>query len=118
MWKGNEFLYSVKILKAIAENYFTLYDGVSFREGNLLTDPLSIAEYKADFDNALNALGKGHWDGEYPSRVNHFSDLQHVILIDIRTQSLNHHENTHIRSQAYHLMKVYLNEGLIPCQNE
>ena len=75
MWVNNQYFYSTKMLKVIAESYATIYDGFSPREGRLIMNPQAITEYKADFDIALKNIGKGIWTGNIDGRS--FKDFRH-----------------------------------------
>ena len=60
MWKGDEYYYSVGTLRTIANNYDTVYDGLTF-VFHTVTNPWEIAEYRADFDVAWKALPQKMW---------------------------------------------------------
>ncbi len=84
-WVNDEYFYTSGILKAIAANYPRLYDGfpVSWRRDEYSL--ISIAEYKADFDRALQAIGKGNWTGKlmpwpYYKR---YGKCQRTVIADI-----------------------------------
>jgi len=90
-WDNNKYYYSFKMVQVIAGNYTKIYQGI----GNI-TNPFNIAEYKADFDTALNRLGRGHWDGNildgydevirefgYFTRYRGYGKLQICIIADI-----------------------------------
>lgn len=51
----------------------------------LEVNPWKIAEYKADFDIALDAIGRGHWVGEIMEYkyYRNFSKYQRLIIADI-----------------------------------
>jgi hypothetical protein len=62
MWRGLDYQYSKTVLKAIATYYGqdTIY---SVLDRIIACDPCSVVEYKADFDMALCAIGRGKWCG-------------------------------------------------------
>lgn len=112
MWVNDTYYYSKGILKAIARNYERLYaDGESHQL-------LSIAESKADFDRALDLIGKGHWMGLVG---NHFGDYrpfgrrQRIIIADIldisdyKLQAWGFPDPRTLRSRAYRDMLDVLN---------
>ncbi len=116
MWNGDRFYYSVKILKAIAGSYSILYDGLSFRETSEIVNPISLAEYKADFDTALRGIGRGKWEGDIKGDFGDykgFGKLQRVIIaniLGIPDKGLTgFYDIPKLRSIGYHLMKAYLN---------
>lgn len=115
-----DFHYSRKLLEAIAENYLELYqDGLPLNEDRLETNLFNIAEYKAEFDQALNSLGKAKWDGEIissePSDYRQFSRLQRIIIADIigwddsLLESQGFYRVSQLRGIAYHWMSDFLN---------
>uniref|UniRef100_A0A6M3LWG1 Uncharacterized protein n=1 Tax=viral metagenome TaxID=1070528 RepID=A0A6M3LWG1_9ZZZZ len=83
-WDNDEYTYSSRVLRIIAESYIALYDGVSFRVGQILTDPLGIAEFRADFDNALSSIGsKWRLNGSDFKHYHKYSPLQRAVIADI-----------------------------------
>ncbi len=57
-WEYGKFYYTTALLRSIAENYATIYEGFPLSWDTEETNPWSIAEYKADFDMALKGVGK------------------------------------------------------------
>ncbi len=118
-WRDGKYYYSSGVLKAIAANYATIYEGlpVSWRrdEYNLW----SLAEFKADFDIALKAIGKGHWTGNISSSkfrdFLRFGRCQQVVIADIfgitddELLKLGLYNLPQLRGYAYYLMKTCLN---------
>ncbi len=120
MWKGNRFYYSSNILRVISQNYLELYDGLSFRENNLLTNPNELAEYKADFDNSLRSLGRGNWSGQVDrefKQYTNYNKLQRIVIADIMSipdeelTRMRFNDIMGIREYAYYRMKKFLNGG-------
>jgi len=84
MWVDDVYFYSVKTLKVIAENYKTIYDGLPLYYE--VYNPFKLAEFKADFDRALSAIGRGKWTGIKGSKISNyrgFGRLQKVVIADI-----------------------------------
>jgi hypothetical protein len=112
-----DYRYSVRVLKAIAEDYGSVYeDGLSFKDGDRITDPSVLAEYLCDFEQALSSLGR-KWEGltslEFKCYYK-YSIYQRVIISDILgilPEELEKYikEAESLKRYAYHLMKQYLN---------
>ena len=84
MWVDNVYFYSVRTLKVIAENYKAIYDGLPLYYE--VYNPFKLAEFKADFDRALSAIGRGKWTGINGSKISNyrgFGKLQKVVIADI-----------------------------------
>lgn len=107
MWVDKEFFYTKRLLRSIAENYHSIYQGFRVSLSRDETNPWRIAEYKADFDMALNSIGRGHWDGELKD-IRYFGQLQRVIIFDITQEGI---DNPRLKSYAYFLMCKFLNGG-------
>lgn len=116
-WSGPDFHYSIKVLKTIAENYIELYEeGLSFREGDVITNSFSIAEYHADFDQALSSLGK-KWElkGLSFKDYRHYNKFQRIVVADIlgvsdeELKRLRFRDIIELRKIAYGRMKLFLN---------
>lgn len=104
MWENDTYIYSKRMLQNIAANYSTLYEGLPTLYDDI-TNQWSLAEYKADFDQALSHIGKGYWTGELTdSRL--FGKLQRIIIADIQGSP---GINQRLRSYAYYLMCKHLN---------
>ncbi len=109
-WRGNSYFYTIGILKAVASVYETVYDGLiiaEYRVGN----PWSIAEFKADFDVALNAIGRGEWRGLTSYDFNAykgFSRRQRVVIawiLDITDYELMGRGFTEVRMLRHRAFK-------------
>ena len=119
MWIGDKYIYSKSLLKNIAENYLTIYDGlpVSWRADIYVL--MRIAEYRADFIMSFNKLGQfhnkkpPHWDGELKpfKYFKPFSRSQKIIIADIlKIETLPDYYNPEqLKSRAYTWMLKYLN---------
>jgi len=60
-WQDDTYFYTYSTLEQIAECYRNVYEGIEFYSRNglyygLERNPLSLAEYKADFDMAWGKL--------------------------------------------------------------
>lgn len=113
-WEGETYIYTKGILKAIARNYFSLYDGIP-TVSSQITNPWAIAEYRADFDNALNLIGKGKWKGvPVPafSQYKGFGKFQQIIIADVlgmKDEELPFYRIPQLRGRAYSWMADKLN---------
>jgi len=117
VWRDDKFYYSTRILKVIAENYTSLYDGLEFRSGQLISNPWALAEYKADFDVALQTIGQGNWTsnlGKFKD-YHYFDRLQQIIIADIfgitdyELEGLGFYSIPRLRGYAYFQMVKVLN---------
>ena len=86
-WIKDEYIYSKGILRMIAENYQTIYEALPVSWRIEIYNIHSIVEYKADFDTALNAIGRGHWDGSTEGKefkdFKYFGRLQQIVIADV-----------------------------------
>ena len=115
----NPYFYSVGTLKDIAACYSQ--EGIEFHRHKIYRytdlDPWSVAEYRADFDRALNGIGRGHWDGTIHEFkfYRHFGRLQQIIIADIvgitdnELTGLGFYQIPQLRGRAYKWMANYLN---------
>ena len=116
MWQGDTFVYTKKILRVIADNYCSIYEGLPSGEGSI-TNPYAIAEYKSDFDRALNSIGRGHWDGELREYKYYkgFGKLQIMVIADILgvpdSELWRYDDIPRWRGYAYYRMASFLNGG-------
>ena len=118
-WQDETYFYSVKILRVIAENYTSVYDGLEFRPGHLITNPWALAEFRADFDVALQSIGKGRWTGNINGHkfkdYYHYGRLQRIVIADIfgmsdyALEGLGFYDIPRLRGYAYYLMCCVLN---------
>lgn len=118
-WVGDTFLYSSKLLRVIAENYVCLYDGIPTWQSEI-TRIWDIAEFKADFDMALDAIGTGDWHGigglELKSYI-YFDRIQQSVIADIlqvedrELARCGFYDISRLRVIAYSRMKSFLNGG-------
>lgn len=117
MWVGDQFFYSKRLLKIIAENYCNIYEGLPLSSGVEVTNPWAIAEYKADFERALQSIGRGKWDGEVTEfkHYRNYGKLQRIVIADIlgiRDIELEgFYSVPRLRGYAYYLMCLFLNNG-------
>jgi len=117
MWLGDKFIYTSKTLKLIATHYWQLYGGLDFGDFTE-TKLFSLAEYKADFDLALRAIGKGHWTGDMTDcqfkDFRYFGKLQKAIIADIYGMPLL---DNRLRGYAYYRMRTFLNGEIYDQEN-
>ena len=119
MWVGDKFLYTKGLLKKIASSYDNIYGGLPLLRGEI-TDPFAIAEFRADFDLALNSIGRGKWNGVTSGNFKdyrHLGRLQRIIIADVmgindwKLEGLGFFDSARLRGYAYSLMAKYLNGG-------
>lgn len=118
-WIKNEYIYTKKLLKAIAGNYQLIYEGLPLSWKTEIYNPWSIAEYKADFDIALDSIGRGYWAGELNGSnladYKRFGYLQRIVIADILGKSnkelsgLGFYQISQLRGRAYRWMANRLN---------
>ena len=119
MWIGNNYFYTKRTLKAIAENYISIYEGLPLSLRSEVTNLWALAEYKADFDIALNSIGRGKWTGEIKrfKDYRHYGRLQQIVIADIlgidnfELEGIGFYDVPRLKSYAYYLMCKKLNEG-------
>jgi len=124
--KWDKYYYSIGTLRDICASYSHIYQGIEFYRNGFYrytdTDPWSIAEYKADFDIALQNIGKGKWAGEIEGRkfrdFRYFGRLQQIIIAiimgvnDCELEGLGFYGISRLRGYAYYLMRSFLNNGV------
>jgi hypothetical protein len=122
MWKGLDYHYSKMVLKAIAAFYgqdtiYTVLDRIVAR------DPCSVTEYKADFDRALNQIGRckdwGNQDIEDVKwkECRKYGIWQQLVIADcigatdedVRRMRLPEDQIPKLTGQAYGAMARFLN---------
>lgn len=118
MWQNEKYIYSSGLLQRIAWCYESIYDGIPILSSEI-TDPFSVAEFKADFDIALNAIGRGEWHGDIEDKefgdFGGFGKLQRLVVADILRVSDNELEVRGFyqipqgRGRAYKWMANFLN---------
>lgn len=118
MWINDTYEYSTHTLKVIANYYCKIYEGIPVLFKEDLINPWSLAEFKADFDLALNNVGRGSWNGKVNGDFNKyrpFGVLQRLIIADIMgiddNELIKYHfkDIPRLRGYAYYLMREYLN---------
>ena len=117
-WINDQFYYSKKLLRVIAENYTSIYNGLP-RLHSEVVNLWELAELKADFDMALNSIGRGKWDGKMGcfKDYKYFGRLQQIVIADVfgvnddYLGGLGFWDISKMRSYAYYLMYCYLNGG-------
>ena len=116
------YTYAPRTLRRIADCYCSLYNRELVREGVELflprTNLFIIAEFKADFDLSLSAIGKGDWRGIVNSDFSayrYFGRMQQVVIADIigitdwELKQLGFYRIPRLRGLAYRWMANYLN---------
>ncbi len=114
-WVGNKFRYSPAKLKKFASGYSGIdYDLRFNRWGELV-------EIKADFDQALDGIGRGDWasstSGDFKAYRN-FSDYQRIVIADILGKTdaeltkMRYDDIIGLRKMAYRMMCQFLNKGI------
>ena len=105
MWKDDEYFYSVGLLRGIAGNYEGLYsEGFDFKVGvigyHMKPYPFLIAEYKADFDVAFQALNY---------KRQKFVTLDKEAFADSDIEARGYYDIPEYRNMVYGEMARYLN---------
>lgn len=115
------YTYAPGTLRRIADCYCSLYNRELVRLAELFLPKASlfiIAEYKADFDISLSAIGKGHWSGIVDSdfrAYRYFGRMQQVVIADIlgitdnELGGLGFYRIPRLRGLAYRWMANFLN---------
>jgi len=105
-WVNEEFYYTVKLLKAIARWYSSIYE-VALIGNYQVTNIFQLVEFKADFDMALKELGKCN------------SGKQQIIVMadvlgisDYRLRNWGLYRIQELREQAYNKMVTFLNGNI------
>lgn len=128
MWQNDKYSYTPSILEKIARHYESIYDGIpilcfgdkSYSYEIKVLEYYQIAEYKADFDIALDTLGKGKWPVDIDRHD--FGDFrrgygrrQQTVIANIygepdRTlEQWGLYDISHLKNLAYNRMAAYLN---------
>jgi len=105
--------YSIKTLKAIAAQYASIYTGLMLDDDIVVMDMNSLAEYKADFDIALQSLSqKFKWTGDIENcsfkNFRYYDKYQRVVIADIFGVTLKD-DIPKLHKYAYTKMCNYLN---------
>jgi len=129
MWKDDEYIYTNNVLEGIAKSYKHIYSCIEIETKEIVVktekkvaviyNPWSIAEYKADFDMALNSIGKGRWTGDIEGKefrdYKRFGRLQVIVVADIyggddyELEGIGFFDIPRLRGYAYYLMAIALN---------
>ena len=117
----DEYKYFKKVLISIAQSYDHIYSGLDIN-GFIISDGFWIAEYKADFDRALDYIGRGHWTGQIDDvkfkQYRGFGKWQRVVIADIygiedfELEDMHFKGVKHLKSIAYGQMAKLLNGEL------
>lgn len=83
-------------------------------------DPLSVMEFKADYDLALQSIGRGDWRGLTSldfGYYKHYGKQQQTVIADIlgmsdyELQGRGFYQIDQLRGSAYSRMLTFLNES-------
>ena len=120
MWHNDIFYYTRGILKDIARCYDGIYGGLTINE-HYISNDFDVAEFKADFDRALDELGKAKWNGLSSlsfNRYKHFDKKQRIIIAyilglrsDYKLESWGFWEARKYRYKVLNEMVSILNGG-------
>ncbi len=111
------YYYKIGVLKAIAQGYRMLDDGLSFKENREIYNARSISEFRCDFEMAFSSLGR-KFNGTKGRRFKDFRNyplLQRAVLADIfdigwwDLRKTGDIELLSLRKEAYRQMCDYLN---------
>jgi hypothetical protein len=115
-WINEQYFYSSRVLRTIAENYTTLYSGFPMGLRGAVVNPFEVADYKADFDMALSRLGR-HWElrSSRFADYNFYSKTQRAVIADIlgtddgELESAGFYNIPQLKGYAYYRMRKVLN---------
>ena len=119
-WVNDNFLYSSKLLQVIAKNYLSLYEGLPRPLGKEeIMNCWDLAEFKSDFEMALNAIGMGKWSDGITNikECRNFSYTQLVVVADMLgidnfpIRVVHPEDINKIKKIAYADMRRFLNGG-------
>ena len=126
-WINDEYYYTRGILDAIVEWYCLLYDRQMKIGTYQITHLLTLVEFKADFDIALDSIGRGKWRGLTSHNFNNygqFGRMQRVIIAsilgitDYELRAFGFSDAKQLRYEGYKRMVGFLNENkarILPC---
>ena len=118
-WFNDVYYYSKGVLKAIAEQYSSIYEDGLLLANHHINYLHIVAEFKADFDMALDAIGRGKWNGSLNPNFGHYryyGRLQQIIiakilgLTDYYLTGLGFYDIPQLEGTAYFRMMEFLNE--------
>jgi len=85
-WINDTYYYTRGVVDAIVTWYFSLYERQMIIGQYQITHLFTLVEFKADFDIALDSIGRGEWRG-LPSHdfnnYKYFGKQQRVVIADI-----------------------------------
>ncbi len=113
-WVGNKFRYSPTKLKKFASGYAGIHYDMRFARWG------ELAEIKADFDCALDGIGRGKWGGTLRKfkTYRNFGDYQRIVIADILGKTdteltkMRYDDIIGLRKTAYRMMCQFLNKGI------
>jgi len=119
-WINDTYYYTRGIVNAIVEWYCLLYDRQMQIGPYQITHLFTLVEFKADFDIALDSIGRGEWRGLTSHNFNdyrQFGRMQRVIIAsilgitDYELQSFGFNDAKQLRYEAYKRILGVLNEN-------
>jgi len=121
-WINDEYYYTRGILDAIVEWYCLLYDRQLIIGTYQITHLFTLVEFKADFDIALDSIGRGEWRGLEDSRFNaykYFGKQQQIVIAgilgiqDYELERMGFYGIPRLRGDAYSRILDALNTKVI-----
>ena len=118
VWNNDVYYYSVGTIRAIACWYDVVSEVLMIGDFQI-TDRFALSLYKADFDRALRAIGKGNWQGLTTTifrNYRYFGRLQRLVIADIlgitdhELEGWGFYDVPRLRGTAYSRMAENLNE--------
>lgn len=85
-WINDTYYYTRGVVNAIVEWYCLLYDRQMVIGTHQITHLFTLVEFKADFDMALDSIGRGEWREPVNHNFNaykYFGKQQQVVIADI-----------------------------------
>jgi len=120
-WNNDIYYYTQGIVNAIVEWYCLLYDRQMIIGTYQITHLFTLVEFKADFDIALDSIGRGEWRGLTSHRFNdyrQFGRMQRVIIAsilgikDYELRAFGFNDAKQLRYEARKRMLGILNKNL------
>ena len=119
-WINDTYYYTRSVVNAIVEWYYLLYDRQMIIGPYQITHLFTLVEFKADFDIALDSIGRGEWRGLKSHNFNdyrQFGRMQRVIIAsilgitDYELQAFGFNDAKQLRYEAHKRILGVLNEN-------